>query len=271
VRILLASIIGSYLLIVLVMLLAQRRFIYLPMKLSTAEASEIARAKGFVPWRGEGDAVIGWRMPATATPTASVLVAHGNAGSAVHRGYFAEPIHALGNVEVFVLEYPGYGVRDGSPSLQSLLAAAESAFLALPPKRPVYIVTESLGAGVGAHLARTFGPSVSGLLFFAPYDDLASVGQAQMPFLPVRLLMRDRFKPAEWLKDFSGPLKVVLAESDSIIPMPIGKSLYDSYRGPKSLEIVPNADHNDIAGKSPDWWKAVFAFWESGGAKKPGS
>ena len=251
-----------YILLALFVMLNQRKLIYYPTKLSPQMAAQLAQQEGFTPWRDAAGVIIGWHLPAKGAPTASVLIAHGNAGSALNRAYISTPIHAAGNVDVFVLEYPGYGAREGSPSLESFLAAAENAFRLLPTNRPVYVVAESLGAGAAAHLAKTFGSRVSGLLFFAPYDDLAAVGRKQMPFLPVRLLMRDRFTPARWLKDYRGPVVVVVAGADTIIPAQFGRGLHDGYAGPKKLQEVANAGHNDIAAQSTEWWRDVFAFWE---------
>ena len=121
---------------------------------------------------------------------------------------------------------------------------------------------ESLGSGVAAHLAKTHGAHVSGLIFFAPYADLAAVGQRQMPIFPVQFLLRDRFKPSEWLKDYRGPVKVVLAGADTIIPAKFGQELYDNYEGPKSIEVIAGAGHNDIAAQEAQWWRGVFSFLE---------
>jgi pimeloyl-ACP methyl ester carboxylesterase len=251
-----------YVLLALFVMLVQRRLIYLPTKLSPDMASQLAREEGFQPWHNPSGELMGWHLPAKSSPNGSVLIVHGNAGSALHRGYLAQPIHGAAAVDVFVLEYPGYGGRAGSPGMPDLLAAAEHAFAALPTNRPVYVVAESIGSGVAAHLAKIHGGRIAGLLFFAPYDDLAGVGQNQMPFLPVKLLLRDRFRPAEWLKDYRGPAKFVLAEADTIIPMKFGRKLFDGYRGPKEIEVVPGAGHNDIAGQSAAWWREVFAFWQ---------
>lgn len=247
---------------------SQRRFIYYPSRLSTTEALNIAEREGFEPWRNDAGEIIGWRMAATGAPTGSVLVMHGNAGSALNRDYFARSIHSAGPLDVFVLEYPGYGARAGSPSMQSFLAAAEEAFQKLPTNRPIYLVAESLGSGPAAHLAKTYGNRIAGIIFFAPYDDLAKVGQNHMPFLPVKLLLRDRYQPAEWLKEYRGPIKVVLAEGDTVIPARFGQRLHDSYDGAKNLETIPGVGHNDIAAQPADWWRNVFAFWRENPPKK---
>jgi uncharacterized protein len=258
----------AYFGVVVLAALFQRRLLYFPTKLPLELAERSALVEGFVPWKTQSGQAIGWKIPARGSPTGSVLVAHGNAGYALNRGYIAKPIHAAGDLDVYVLEYPGYGARPSFPTLKSFLAAGEEAFGALPTDRPVYLVSESIGAGVIAHLAKTFPTKVAGILMFAPYDDLGSVAESQMPLLPARWILRDRFRPADWLTDYRGPVKIVIAARDEIIPPRFGQKLYDSYNGPKDLDIIPDAGHNDIAEQSPGWWQKVFRFWAQHPAKE---
>ena len=250
-----------YLGIVLLALLLQRRLLYFPTKLPLESAAATARREGFEPWKTSAGQTIGWKLPARGSPTGSVMVVHGNAGYALDRGYLAQPIHAAAALDVYVLEYPGYGARPGSPSMKSFLAAGEEAFNLLPSGTPVYLVSESIGAGVVANLAQKFPAKVGGVLLFAPYDDLGSVAQSQMPLLPVKWILRDRFRPAVWLADYHGPVKVVIAERDEIIPARFGRRLFDSCAGPKELQVVPDAGHNDLAEQSPEWWRDVLRLW----------
>ncbi|MGD0351847.1 MAG: alpha/beta hydrolase [Verrucomicrobiota bacterium] len=251
-----------YVLSVLVVMFLQRRLIYFPTRLAPYQAQSAAAANGFVPWRNRAGQIIGWELPASAPNTGAVLIVHGNAGSAVDRGYLAKPIHDAAPVQVFILEYPGYGAREGSPGKRSLLAAGEEAFEMLTNEAQIFIVSESLGAGVAAHLAKTHSDRISGLVFFMPYNKLASVAQAKMPIFPVWLLLWDRFEPEDWLKSYHGPVKIALAERDEVIPMKFGRRLYDTYPGPKSLQIFPKARHNDIAAQPPAWWQETFSFWQ---------
>ena len=260
-RVLLTLII-VYVLLALVVMLLQRRMIYFPTRYVRSVAENVAAKEGFQPWRNSRGEIIGWRLPATGPATGAVLIVHGNAGCALDRTYLAKPIHAAASVEVYVLEYPGFGARAGSPSQRSFLGAAEEAFDAIPPSSSIYIVSESLGTGVAAHLAQKHDRRIAGMACFAPYDRLVSVGQSQIRIFPVSLLLWDRFDPAAWLKSYGGPIKVVLAEADRVIPLRFGRKLFDGYAGPKDLEIIPGAGHNDIAEQSPEWWKQVFLFWE---------
>jgi pimeloyl-ACP methyl ester carboxylesterase len=258
----LTSLIIAYLALVLLVLLMQRRLLYFPTKLSQDQALERAAAEGFEPWRDRAGGIVGWRLRPQSTAAGIVLIVHGNAGWAADRGYFAQPLSAGASLDVFVLEYPGYGARAGSPTKQSFLAAAESAFELLPDSQPIYIVGESLGAGAACHLAQRYPQRVRGLALFAPFDKLTSVAQHQMRLLPAGWMLWDRFEPANCLKSYLGPVVVILAGADQIIPAKFGQRLYDGYEGPKKLELLRESGHNDIGAQSPDWWKEVVHFWQ---------
>jgi uncharacterized protein len=256
-----------YVLLALVVMFLQRGLIYFPTRVAANQAEAAAAENGFVPWRNPAGQIIGWKLASSTTATDAVLIVHGNGGCAFNRDYLAKPIQEAAPVEVFVLEYPGYGAREGSPSEHSFLTAADEAFALLTNRTRIYIVGESLGTGVAAHLAGKHGDRVSGLALFMPYDRLVSVAQARMPFLPVRLMLWDRYDPEAWLKDYRGPVKIALAGADEIIPTRFGRRLFDAYEGPKELQTFPGAQHNDIAGQSTTWWREVFSFWRRNSAQ----
>lgn len=251
----------GYSVVLVLFTLLQRYLIYVPTKLTPEFAEQAAAKAGFVPWRNKSGQLMGWKLPASSAPIGSVLIVHGNAGWALNRAYMAVPIHEAASLDVYILEYPGFGAREGSPSEKSLLSAADEAFENLPENLPAYLVSESLGAGVAAHLAQKYPARVSGLAMFVPYDKLASVAENHVPFLPAYFLLCDRYDPAAWLKDYRGPIKIIIAGADEIIPPMLGRRLYDEYNGPKVLQVIPGAHHNATADQSLDWWKEILAFW----------
>jgi pimeloyl-ACP methyl ester carboxylesterase len=260
--VLLLLIVGLYLLIALLMLVFQRRLIYLPTRGPVADVGSFAAEHGFAPWKNAAGQIIGWKMPANGTATASVLVFHGNAGCGPQRDYLARPLHDAADVDVFVMEYPGYGARDGSPSKTSFDAAAEEAFQLLPADKTKFLVSESIGAGVAGELVKKHPHEIAGLTMFVPYHDLPSVAQRQFPFLPAYWLLFDRFDPAGCLKDYRGPVKFIVAGADEILGPATGEQLARGYRGPKVLQIIPGAYHNDVSEQTPEWWRDVFSFWK---------
>ena len=261
-RLLRAVVIG-YLAICLFMAVCQRRLLYVPARFSVDTAKTLASQDGLVPWTNAAGEIIGWRLSTRAAGVGSVLVVHGNGGSALGFAELAATIRSATGLEPYLLEYPGYGQRRSFPSESTILAAADEAWELLPTNAPAYVVSESLGTGVAAHLAQKYPAQVSGLLLFVPYDRLASVAQAHYPFLPAYFLLLDRFAPADWLASYRGPVKIVIAGRDEVIPRARGQRLYDDYQGPKSLQIIPKASHGGNTRQSPEWWREVLAFWQS--------
>jgi pimeloyl-ACP methyl ester carboxylesterase len=251
----------AYVLLALGVMVFQRRLIYIPTKIPAKMIQQAAAEHGFVSWKNPSGQIIGWKILASGTATGSVMIVHGNAGSAIERDYLAQPIHDAESVDVFVLEYPGYGAREGSPSKKSLDAAAEEAFQLLRTNSPRYVVSESIGAGVACELAKNHPQEIAGMALFVPYQNLASVAQRQMKFLPAYFLLLDRFNPEECLKSYHGPVKFIVAGADEIIGSVSGIHLCDSYVGPKDLEVIAGAHHNDVAEQPPNWWRKVFSFW----------
>ena len=240
----------------------QRKLLYFPTKIPAAAIESVAAGHGFTAWKNSAGEIIGWKILASGASTGSVLIVHGNAGCALSRDYLARPIHEAASVDVFVMEYPGYGARAGSPGKKSFLAAAEEAFQLLPTNAPKFVVSESIGVGVACELAKKHPAEIAGLALFVPYDNLAKVAQKQMPILPAYFLLLDRFNPADCLKSYHGPVKMIIAEADEVIGAGSGQRLYDAYAGPKNLQVFPGAHHNDVAGQSSAWWREVFAFWQ---------
>ena len=252
----------GYAVVIVLFALLQRYLIYVPTKLTPAFAEEAAAKAGFIPWRNAAGQLIGWKLPASSAPVGSFLILHGNAGWALNRAYMAMPMHDAGSLDVYILEYPGFGARKGSPGEASFLAAADEAFEQLPKNLPAYLVSESLGTGVAAHLARKYSNEVEGIAMFVPYDKLASVAQNHVPFIPAYFLLWDRFDPVDWLKAYHGPIKVIVAGADEIIPPILGQRLYDGYDGPKLLQVIPGARHSSTTDESAEWWQEVLAFWQ---------
>jgi pimeloyl-ACP methyl ester carboxylesterase len=246
----------------------QRKLLYFPEKISANEAVRAGAEHGFVPWKNPAGQIIGWKIPANGTAAGSVLIVHGNSGSAIGRDYLAQPVHDAEPVDVFFLEYPGYGARECSPSKTSFVAAAEEAFQLLTTNSPRYVISESIGTGVACELAKNHPQEIAGMALLAPYHNLASVAQRQIWFLPSYFLLLDRFNPEECLKSYHGPVKFIIAGSDEIIGPASGIRLFKSYGGPKDLQVVAGAHHNDVAEQPPNWWKEAFSFWRQNEMQK---
>ena len=241
--------------------------IYYPSRNNPAALEHEARELGFEPWKNSTGQTIGYRSssaPDDKRPPAAILLAHGNAGYALHRTGYAQILRTAAPdraVSIYILEYPGYGAREGQPSQQAFLAATDEALGLIPPSMPVILLGESIGTGVASATAAAHPDRVNGLLLLTPFDSLASVAQHHYPLLPVRWIMRDKYPSEEWLKKYSGPVSVVVAANDTIVPAKFGQRLHDTYAGPKKLIVADRADHNDLLHALPESaWHEALAF-----------
>jgi hypothetical protein len=247
--------------------LSQRSMIYYPSRNEADSLERGARAQGFEPWRSAQGETIGYRSlaaPGDLRPPAAILITHGNAGYAMHRADYAQilrnaaPDRAL---SVYILEYPGYGARPGQPSQADFLGAADQAVSLIPDGMPLILLGESIGTGVASATAAAHPERVKGLLLLTPFDSLANVAQHHYPLLPVRWIMRDQYPSAEWLRSYRGPVSIILAANDSIVPAKFGQKLHDTYAGPRKLIIADQADHNDLLHTlRPEQWQQAMSF-----------
>lgn len=204
-----------------------------------------------------------WHLPG-ARPLEFLLL-HGNAG---HRGDRLPWIRALGasGAGVLALDYRGYGGNLGFPTEEGLLLDAEAAasWLAAQGAERVVYVGESLGCGVAVGLAARRPPAA--LVLVSGFTSLVPVARAAYPWLPVGLLMRDRFDCSAKFAELDVPALFVHGEADTIVPVALGRELYE--RAPARCEwwSIPGAGHNDLPYDDlPGFMARLEAFLERNG------
>lgn len=218
--------------------------------------------RAFVPVES-GGGTSGFRgyLKTPAHPKKLVAIFHGNAGHAAHRVYMTGGFED--DAVIFLAEYPGYGDRPGSPSEKSLFSAAEDDLRWLRerfPELPLVLMGESLGTGVVSHLAANARPSA--LILVSPFDSLASAAKFHYSFLPVDWLLKDRFDSASALRNLTVPLLILHGDRDGIVPIDLGRSLYESYAGPKEMAVLEGFGHNDLPWEDArgTLWSRIRAF-----------
>ena len=225
---------------------------------------EMAQSANLERWTNSSGEFIGLKRVSPRQPAeGQVLIVYGNASYAAGCAHYADDIQGVAALDVFILEYPGYADRPGKPSQKNLFRAADEAFQMLPTNNPVYFLGESLGSGVAAYLAGTHPGRVAGMILLSPYNRLTDVAQYHMPLLPVHLLLVDRFPSEDYLRNYHGPVGVVVDGRDNVVPEKFGLRLYNSYTGPKQLWEFPLGEHTAIAEPPAKFWKEVVEFWQT--------
>ncbi|MCC6197834.1 MAG: alpha/beta hydrolase [Burkholderiales bacterium] len=238
--------------------LAQDRLIFFPQRIeSTAHLPQ--RAQPLTLAAADGTRLAGWIVPGEASPAPTVIYFGGNAEEVswtLADGRWPRAFNLV------AFNYRGYGTSQGKPSAAALLAdglAIHDAVAARPDVDAARLVVfgRSLGTAAAAHVASE--RNVAGAILVSPYDSLAAVGSHHYPLLPVSLLLRHRFVPVEDAARARGPLLVIVADSDSIIPPARSQALFDAWAGPKEWIGLPRVDHNTL-GATREFWDAIGRF-----------
>lgn len=249
----------------LALTLMQRTFMYHPEMGEEKTFLASAPQHNVQPWRDARGVLIGWKR-ANSKARNRMLILHGNGGHALSRTYFMDGLGLLGDKnewDFYALEYPGYGWRSGSSNETEIVNAANDALeeLLKEDSRPLFITGESLGTGVACLLAGKHPKQIRGLFLATPYTSTVDVAVGRFPIFPTRLVMQDKYEAAAALKEYSGPVAVLLAGEDYIVPTRFGQKLFDDYRGPKKLWVQQNAGHNSLDyNPKAAWWKEVSDF-----------
>ncbi len=247
-----------------VVFVMQRRLLYFPARATEAEELTRAARAGLAPWRDGAGELIGWRASPAKGARERVLVLHGNAGSALDREHLAAALVAHG-LEVTLLEYPGFGARPGTPSIDSLSGAAVDALQALASegRGPVWLLGESVGSGVAARAIALRPRAVQALLLVTPFSRMTEVARRHYPFLP-SIILRDRYAPIDDLTAYRGPTVVLVAGRDEVVSAEQGRRLYASLRGPKQLFVQERATHNGVElWTGAPFWEGAVTFLQS--------
>lgn len=171
------------------------------------------------------------------------LMCHGNAGQAEHRDYILPLLDPTDSL--YVLEYPGFGVREGKPSRESLNTAAAEAYRLLRtqnPGTPVCVIGESIGSGPACELARETAPPDK-IILLTPFDTLANTAAGHFRLLPVRYLLRDDWDNIASLRDYRGPVEIYAALEDTVVPYKRAQALATAHPGAILRTML--GGHND--------------------------
>lgn len=226
-----------YLLIVVLVYFRQRSLLYFPSHRSSPGT--------LTAWK-TGEEIIGYAREVP-HPKTVWLMTHGNAGQAVQRDYVLPRMSSTD--ALYVLEYPGYGLRSGSPSLEAINAAASGAYQLLRTRYPntrIGVIGESIGSGPACALAAETVPPDK-IILVVPFDTLLNVAADHMPLLPVRLMLKDRWDNVAALHGYRGPIEIYGAEDDTVIPIKHARALASATQA--RFTAIPGG-HNDWSSRA---------------------
>lgn len=195
----------------------------------------------------DGARLFGWYVESSAT-NAVLLWCHGNGGNIIHRLDNLRYLHQLG-LSVFLFDYRGYGRSQHLwPSEAGLYYDAIGAYDYLTrtrlirPERLV-LFGRSLGAAVAGEVA--VQKPAAGLILESPFPSVEALARHYYGGLPVHWLIGAEFRLIDRLPQLSLPKLILHGDRDEVIPIQLGRQVFDAAKPPKEWYVIHGADHND--------------------------
>jgi uncharacterized protein len=207
------------------------------------------------------------RPPAGAPDPFWILICHGNAGNLSEGGraeHYAG-LHELG-LGIFAFDYRGYGESEGSPDERGVYLDAAAAYrqlrdsLRVPPER-IVLFGHSLGSAVAVELA-TRVPAAGLILDGALFSAVAR-GQEIYPWLPVRLIARNRFESDRKIGRLTLPKLFLHARADDVVPIDHGRRLFALAPEPKRFVELAGGHGDAFLVDSAAYFGAIAGFLEA--------
>ena len=174
----------------------------------------------------------------------TILFLHGNAGSLENRIHKINHFQNM-NVNFLIIAWRGFSGNKGKPTEEGLYEDARSAVRWLVSQgvseNNIIIYGESLGTGVTTEIAQN--KNFAGIILESPFTSMIDAGKDKYPYLPVRLLLKDKYESNKKIKNINSPILIMHGKVDNIVPFHMGKQMYELANEPKHYYFSEYDDH----------------------------
>ena len=237
-------IILCYLLVVFFVFFNQRNLLYHPFEnnYSTHKAN-FSYKEVFIP-TPNGNNLKGWFHTKDLNNKKTLVFFHGNAGDLTNRIYKLNLIKDF-DINFLIVAYRGFSGNKGKPSEVGLYEDAQSILKWLIKQKitedQIIIYGESLGTGVTIEVAQN--KKFAGIILESPFTSMVDAGKFYYPYLPVSLLLKDRYETIKKLENINSPILIMHGKKDKIVPFHMGKKVFEKANEPKFSYFPENDDH----------------------------
>lgn len=276
VRALFAGAAICYLLLTASIWYAQTKLLYHPSSSVDATPGDLGEPFDNIALPLKGDQLTGWWVPCQTPQSRTLLYLHGNAANVAANRDEVLRLRNTG-LNVFIIDYRGYGHSTGGPPREDLLYEdAERAWKYLVAERkiqPAHIVIygHSLGGAVAVNLARMH-PDAGALITEGTFTSIADMANGSpAAYLPLRLILTERFDSISRIGSLHLPKLIIHGDADTMVPPLMARRLYDAAPHPKQIAMIAGGGHENSAVVNPTaYFASLHAFLAQYGFK-PGS
>jgi len=188
--------------------------------------------------------LLGWYHQKDLKKYKTILFLHGNAGSLENRIHKLNHFREM-NVNFLIIAWRGFSGNKGKPSEEGLYKDGQGALNWLRNRgikeEDIIVYGESLGTGVATHLSQN--KNFAGVILETPFTSMIDAAKTFYPYIPVSLLLKDKFDNKIKIKNVSVPVLIMHGEADQIVPFSMGKKIYEIANEPKYSYFTKHDNH----------------------------
>ena len=238
------GIVVVYLLLLILLFIFQRSLMYHPLENNySGDRMEVEVEKVKIVTTDNIN-LLGWFHKKDLNKFKTIVYFHGNAGTLENR------VHKLNHfkdmdVNFLIIAWRGFSGNKGKPSEKGLYIDASSAIVWLKKlglmEKDIILYGESLGTGVATEIAQS--NNYAGLILETPFTSMIEAAKNFYPYIPVSLLLKDKYDNQNKIKNINTPILVMHGEVDQIVPFRMGKKIYEIANQPKYSHFTKYDDH----------------------------
>jgi len=199
----------------------------------------------------------------------NILFFHGN-GEIASDYREIGPIFNDAGLNLFVVDYRGYGRSGGKPALTDMIKDAHPLLEGFKNilrgggfSGSLFVMGRSLGSASAVELASHYQNEFAGLIIESGFANVFNLLKyLGFPLKSLGVDVSDKPYSLELIRKILIPALILHGEYDQIVPVEEGRSLYETIgTKDKRLVIIPGVDHNTImSGGMHRYFKALTDF-----------
>ena len=236
--------VSGYMLVLVVLFFYQRNLLYHPNENSYSGDSLTVKVEEVKIPTSDNLLLNGWFHKKDLKKYKTIIYFHGNAGTLDNR------IHKLNHfkdidINFLIISWRGFSGNKGEPTEKGLYIDGQSAvdwILKQDVKEEnIILYGESLGTGIATELVQN--KNYAGVILETPFTSMVDAAQKFYPYIPISLLLKDRFENEKKIKNIDVPILIMHGKKDTIVPFSMGKKIFEIANEPKYSYFTDYDNH----------------------------